>query len=61
MLSTASTGLPKKPSILTISESLDPDVFFSFVTFLDCPKKGDPKNAPGEHSDPACSVVLGTF
>ena len=32
------------------------------ATFLACPKKGGAKEGPpGDHSDPPCSVVLGTF
>jgi len=46
----------KKPSILTISESLDLYVIFSFVTFLACPKKGDPIPAT---CDPGQSPGIG--
>jgi hypothetical protein len=33
----------------------------SFVTFLACPKKGDPKKGTRRKSYTACLVVLGTF
>ena len=37
-------------------------LYFTFVvTFLVCPKKGDPKKGTRRKSFTACSVVLGAF